>query len=152
MSPAVKARLEKLRGLGGEELDRERAGDEPIVTPLGRDRVLVALLCYRGASSGSETYFIVREHPSVTVERAVFRRPYQDLRSEHVRIPDFVLANPTKDLEEGTISHSFGTGSDGHCGEKGTWAWTGRAFGPLETGTLVPCGGASVRIPLYQTQ
>jgi len=154
LSPDVVAQLDELRTEGCDEDIREiEPTRSPAIVRLAPAKLLVSLVCWPGASSIGATYFIVDEGPAPKVERAHFPRRYLKLLSETTETtPDFVLFNADTTLKDGTIDHSEGSAQDGHCGEQGTWAWTGERFEPVEVSALMPCGGASVAIRLYRTQ
>jgi hypothetical protein len=155
LSAAARERIESMREEGCEEDVRERDRDGvPTVRRLPEGRLLVSVRCAWGASSTSESYFILRDGESPQIERARFPRPYEPLdEGPAERMPEFVLADVYDGaLDQGEITSGDGTHGGSFCGERGSWVWTGARFEPIQIRTMLPCGGANVPVPLYRTR
>ncbi len=117
--------------------------DGPSIDRLAPNLLLVGIRCWRGAYNFSRAYYLVDEGARPNVRPASFPRPFDRPSGADAGSPppDNILWNADFSPAMDSIAHfSKGRGL-GDCGERGEWAWTGRAFAPVSLSLMPTCRG-----------
>jgi antitoxin (DNA-binding transcriptional repressor) of toxin-antitoxin stability system len=101
-------------------------GDADDVLPLGDDKELVSLLCWRGPYNESFTYFLVEGGNAEDARPVHFPSPLPHEPQD--TLDDSSLTNGGFDPQSGHISFFAKGRGIGDCGAIGDYAWTGERF------------------------
>jgi hypothetical protein len=116
--------------------------DGPSIDRLAPNLLLVGIRCWRGAYNFSRAYYFVEEGDRPNVRPASFPRPFTLPRTPDAEAaPDNILWNADFSPAMDSIGHFSKGRGIGDCGERGEWAWTGRAFEPVSLSLMPTCRG-----------
>jgi antitoxin (DNA-binding transcriptional repressor) of toxin-antitoxin stability system len=109
------------------------------VLPLGEDKALVSLLCWRGAYNFTSTYFVVEGSDAENARPVRFPSPIAAVDPDAT--DESSLTNGYFDPQSGRLGF-FGKGrGPGDCGESGDYAWTGKDFALVSYQFMDVCRG-----------
>lgn len=132
LTAALRAHLKRTAPDSCEDIE-EGSSTSDSVWPLGPNRLLLGLVCYRGAYNFGSGYWLVEPGKVAAARRLAFPTPSGK--------PQDDLVNADYDPATGQIEFfSKGRGL-GDCGAAGRYAWTGTAFALAGWSEMTTCRG-----------